>query len=57
MANPRVGFVCLMHKCKDCSRNSFNTINNLIRTLYMFCKKEFILYLFDNASDEKYNLP
>ena len=23
----------------------------------MFCKKEFILYLFDNASDEKYNIP
>ena len=57
MADSKIGFVCLMHKCKDCSRNSFNTINNLIRTLYMFCKKEFILYLFDNASDEKYNLP
>ena len=46
-----------MHKCKDCSRNSFNIINNFIKSLYKNCKKNFILYLFDNGSDEKYSLP
>lgn len=46
-----------MHKCKDCERNTFDSINNFIKSLYKFCKRDFILYLFDNASDEKYSLP
>jgi len=46
-----------MHKCNSCSRNTFDTINNFIKSLYEFCKKDFILYLFDNASDEKYAVP
>jgi len=52
-----IGFVCIMHKCKDCARNTFYTINNFIKSLYRFCKSDFILYLFDNASDEKYKIP
>jgi len=52
-----IGFVCLMHKCKDCSRNSFDIINNFIKSLYEFCDKEFIFYLFDNGSDELYKVP
>ena len=53
----KVGFICLMHKCKDCSRNSFDIINNFIESLYKFCKRDFILYLFDNGSDEVYEVP
>jgi len=52
-----IGFICVMHKCKDCGRSNFDTINNFIKSLYEFCKKDFILYLFDNGSDEKYNVP
>jgi len=52
-----IGFICVMHKCKDCARNTFEPINNFIKSLYKFCKKDFVLYLFDNASDEKYNVP
>jgi len=52
-----IGFVCIMHKCKECERNSFKTIDKLIGSLYTHCKKDFILYLFDNASDQKYNVP
>jgi len=57
MINKKVGFVCLMHKCKDCSRNSFDIINNFIESLYKFCKRDFTLYLFDNGSDEVYEVP
>ena len=53
----KVGFICLMHMCKDCSRNSFDIINNFIESLYKFCKRDFILYLFDNGSDEVYKVP
>ena len=52
-----IGIIVAMHKCKNCKRNSFDTINNFIRTLYKYCKHDFILYLFDNASDEEYKIP
>ena len=52
-----IGFVCIMHSCKDCSRNTFDTINNFIKSLYKYCHRDFILYLFDNASDKKYKIP
>ena len=35
----------------------FELINKFLETLYKFCKRDFILYLFDNQSDEKFNLP
>jgi len=52
-----IGFICVMHKCSKCSRNSFDIINNFINSLYEHCTKDFILYLFDNGSDEKYLIP
>lgn len=52
-----IGFVCVMHKCKNCSRNSFNTINRFVKSLYKHCREDFTLYLYDNESDEKFNLP
>jgi len=51
-----IGFVVPMHK-SNLRPNGFEFIDTFIRTLYKFCKKEFILYLFDNASVEKYNVP
>ena len=57
MSNLKIGFVCLMHKCANCSRNSFIIINSFIKTLYTSCKNDFILYLFDNGSDELYEVP
>lgn len=57
MTTNKVGFICLMHKCKDCSRNSFDIINNFIESLYKYCKRDFTLYLFDNGSDEVYDVP
>lgn len=51
-----IGFICIMHKSK-LRPNGFELINNFIKTLYEFCKKDFILYLFDNESDEKYDVP
>jgi GT2 family glycosyltransferase len=46
-----------MHSCKNCSRKTFDTINNFINSLYEFCKRDFILYLFDNASDRAFAVP
>jgi len=45
-----------MHKSK-LRTNGFKLIDDFIKSLYKYCKKEFILYLFDNESDEKYNVP
>ena len=52
----KVGFVVVMHK-SELRPNGFNFISGYIRTLYKYCKEDFILYLFDNQSDEKYNVP
>lgn len=52
----KVGFVVVMHKSKA-RPNGFNFIKGYIRTLYKHCGEVFNLYLFDNASDEKYNVP
>jgi GT2 family glycosyltransferase len=46
-----------MHKSKGTSRYSFDIINKFITTLYEHCKEDFTLYLFDNGSDEKYDVP
>lgn len=46
-----------MHKCNNCQRNTFDIINNFIDSLYNNCKRDFNLYLFDNGSDEVYNVP
>ena len=51
-----IGFVCVMHKSK-LRLNGFKLIDDFINSLYKFCKKDFILYLFDNGSDEKYKVP
>lgn len=51
-----IGFVCIMHQ-SSLRPNGFKLINRMIRSLYKYCKKDFILYLFNNASDEEYNLP
>jgi len=51
-----IGFICVMHKSKF-RPNGFELINNFIKSLYEFCKKDFTLYLFDNGSDEKYDVP
>ena len=46
-----------MHKSEGSLRNSFDVINNMIDSLYEHCKRDFNLYLFDNESDEVYNVP
>jgi len=51
-----IGFVCVMHKSK-LRVNGFDLIDNFIKTLFKYCKRNFTLYLFDNESDEKYNIP
>lgn len=35
----------------------FELIDNFIKSLYKYCNEPFNLYLFDNQSDEKYNVP
>lgn len=37
--------------------NGFKLINNYVKTLYRFFKSDFKLYLFDNASVDKYKIP
>ena len=56
MNNMKIGIVCVMHKSKN-RPNGFELINDFIESLYKFCDKEFILYLFDNASTEEYRVP
>ena len=51
-----IGIVIVIHQSKF-RPNGFEFVNNCIESLYKFLKKDFILYLFDNASVEKYNVP
>ena len=51
-----IGIVVVMHK-SEFRPNGFEFINDCIESLYKFFKKDFILYLFDNASVEKYKVP
>ena len=52
----KVGFVVVMHK-SNVRKDGFVKINTFITTLYKFCRRDFILYLFDNESDEEYCVP
>jgi hypothetical protein len=44
-----------MHKSK-LRPTGFDMVNDLIYSLYDSCSKDFILYLLDNTSDEKYDV-
>lgn len=51
-----IGIVVVMHK-SHLRPNGFELINRFIESLYEFLKERFYLYLFDNASSEKYTIP
>ena len=52
----KVGFVCVMHK-SELRPGGFILADTFIHSLHMYCKRKFTLYLFDNASDDKYSVP
>jgi len=51
----KIGFVNVMHKSK-LRPNGFKYISEFIESLYKHCNKDFMLYLYDNESDEQYNV-
>jgi len=51
-----IGFVCIMHQ-SELRPNGFRLVRKMIRSLYKSCERDFILYLFDNASNKKFEVP
>ncbi len=51
-----IGITVAMHKSEK-RENGFELINDFIDSLYKYCKRKFMLYLFDNQSDEDYSVP
>lgn len=52
----KVGFVNVMHQ-SALRPNGFELITAFIHSLYEHCEAPFHLYLYDNASEEKYAVP
>ena len=52
-----IGIIVTMHKSEKLRSNGFKLINRHINTLYKHLRKGFILYLFDNQSEETYLVP
>lgn len=52
----RVGFVCTIHQSVKHRSNGFDLFNNYLQSLYTCCERSFNLYVFDNASEDKFKI-
>ena len=56
MKNKKVAFVCAIHQSEAHRPNGFELFNDYLESIYTSCKYPFKLFVFDNESDDKFEV-